>query len=156
MKNSSRLLAEIDRKRSRSSSGWLGLAASSSTRSLKASQEVSRLKNRLGEAISSSLRASWGAREAGTSSPRVSSWIAASVMVRFSRASVTAASGRGENREAPGRRNGRPGCVGYWTMVFGAVPAGQSPRRLASMVIFISAMAGGTLGPVVLVVMSTL
>ena len=38
MKNSSRLLPEIDRKRSRSSSGCAGLHASSSTRRLKASQ----------------------------------------------------------------------------------------------------------------------
>jgi hypothetical protein len=73
MKNSSRLFAEIETNRSRSSSGWFGLAASSNTRSLKASQEISRLKKRDGEIIRSSFRASWGAREAGTSSPRVSS-----------------------------------------------------------------------------------
>ena len=52
MKNSSRLLAEIDRKRSRSSSGWRGFSASSSTRSLKASQDSSRLKKRSGELAS--------------------------------------------------------------------------------------------------------
>ena len=48
MKNSSRLLAEIDRKRSRSSSGWLSLAASSSTRRLKCSHDNSRLMKRSG------------------------------------------------------------------------------------------------------------
>src|SRR5690606_13932993 len=80
MKNSSRLLAEIDRKRSRSSRGWPGLAASSSTRPLKASQEVSRLKKRSGEAISASDSSSCGAREEGTSSPVVASWIRVSVM----------------------------------------------------------------------------
>src|SRR3954454_11280766 len=46
MKNSSRLLAEIDRKRTRSSNGWLGLLASSRTRRLNASQLSSRLKYR--------------------------------------------------------------------------------------------------------------
>ncbi len=46
MKNSSRLFAEIDRKRSRSSSGWLGFSASSSTRRLKPSQDSSRLTKR--------------------------------------------------------------------------------------------------------------
>ena len=46
--NSSRLLAEIDRKRSRSSSGWRSLSASSSTRALKASQDSSRLMKRSG------------------------------------------------------------------------------------------------------------
>ena len=48
MKNSSRLLAEMDRKRTRSSSGWLSLAASSSTRRLKCSQDNSRLMKRCG------------------------------------------------------------------------------------------------------------
>ena len=48
MKNSSRLLAEIDRNRTRSSSGWESLAASSSTRRLKCSQDSSRLMNRSG------------------------------------------------------------------------------------------------------------
>jgi hypothetical protein len=76
-------LAEIDRKRSRSSSGWAGLAASSSTRPLKASQEISRLKKRAGDAISASDSSSCGAREEGTSSPVVVSLIAASVMERF-------------------------------------------------------------------------
>ena len=45
MKNSSRLLAEIDRNRIRSRTGCRGLHASSSTRRLKASQLSSRLKN---------------------------------------------------------------------------------------------------------------
>ena len=49
MKNSSRLLAEIDRNRSRSSSGWLGLAASSKTRRLNSSHDNSRLMNRSGD-----------------------------------------------------------------------------------------------------------
>src|SRR3546814_4240392 len=48
MKNSSRLLPEIDRKRRRSSSGCAGLRASSITRRLKASHESSRLKKRSG------------------------------------------------------------------------------------------------------------
>src|SRR5664279_883229 len=48
MKNSSRLLAEIDRKRSRSSTGWRGLLASSSTRLLKCSHDSSRLMKRPG------------------------------------------------------------------------------------------------------------
>ncbi len=46
MKNSSRLLPEIDRKRRRSSSGWAVLRASSSTRMLKPSHEISRLMKR--------------------------------------------------------------------------------------------------------------
>ncbi len=63
MKNSSRLLAEIDRKRSFSSSGWLGLAASSSTRRLKCSQDNSRLMKRSG--LSASLgKGAAGARSA--------------------------------------------------------------------------------------------
>src|SRR5579885_20366 len=48
MKNSSGLLAEIDRKRNGSSSGWLRLPASSSTRRLNSSQESSRLMKRVG------------------------------------------------------------------------------------------------------------
>ena len=48
MKNSSRLLAEIDRNRTRSSAGWPGLTDSSSTRRLKCSQESSRLMKRSG------------------------------------------------------------------------------------------------------------
>ncbi len=48
MKNSSRLLAEIDRKRTRSSTGWPVLTDSSSTRRLKCSQESSRLMKRSG------------------------------------------------------------------------------------------------------------
>src|SRR5262249_20263768 len=44
--NSSRFVAEIDRKCTRSSSGLRGEAASSSTRSLKASHESSRLRSR--------------------------------------------------------------------------------------------------------------
>src|ERR1700735_1326763 len=55
MYNSSRLLAEIDRKRSRSNSGWHGLSASSSTRSLKASHDSSRLIKRFSEVASISL-----------------------------------------------------------------------------------------------------
>ena len=49
MKNSLRLFAEIERKRTRSSRGWRGLDASSSTRSLKASHDSSRLMKRAGE-----------------------------------------------------------------------------------------------------------
>ena len=48
MKNSSRLFPEIERKRRRSSRGWLRLRASSRTRMLKPSQDSSRLKNRWG------------------------------------------------------------------------------------------------------------
>ncbi len=48
MKNSSRLLAEIDRNRTRSSAGWPGLTDSSSTRRLKCSHESSRLMKRSG------------------------------------------------------------------------------------------------------------
>ncbi len=48
MKNSSRLFAEIDRKRTRSSAGWPGLTDSSSTRRLKCSQDSSRLMKRSG------------------------------------------------------------------------------------------------------------
>ena len=48
MKNSSRLLAEIDRNRTRSSAGWPGLTDSSSTRRLKCSQDSSRLMKRSG------------------------------------------------------------------------------------------------------------
>ncbi len=47
-KNSSRLDAQIDRNRSRSSRGFDGSRASSSTRSLKSSQLSSRLMNKLG------------------------------------------------------------------------------------------------------------
>src|SRR5207247_676934 len=53
MKNSSRLLAEIDRNRTRSSRGWASFAASSSTRRLNWSHDNSRLMNRSGLAISS-------------------------------------------------------------------------------------------------------
>ncbi|MNI29641.1 hypothetical protein D3C73_834620 [compost metagenome] len=92
MKNSSRLLAEMDRKRTRSSSGWLSFAASSSTRPLKASHDSSRLMKRSGEAISASDSSSCGAREEGTSSPVVSTAIGAiSVMTPLSRGPVTAA-----------------------------------------------------------------
>jgi hypothetical protein len=48
MKNSSRLLAEIDRNRNRSISGCWRLADSSRTRRLKLSQESSRLMKRSG------------------------------------------------------------------------------------------------------------
>ncbi len=51
MKNSSRLLAEIDRKRSRSSSGWFGFADSSRTRRLNSSHDNSRLMKRSGESV---------------------------------------------------------------------------------------------------------
>jgi hypothetical protein len=53
MKNSSRLAAEIDRNRIRSSSGWLTLSVSSSTRRLNWSQENSRLTNRSGLVVRS-------------------------------------------------------------------------------------------------------
>ncbi len=49
MKNSSRLSAEIERKRSRSSRGWLRLLDSSSTRRLNSSHDNSRLMKRSGE-----------------------------------------------------------------------------------------------------------
>src|SRR6516164_10170622 len=62
MKNSSRLLAEIDRNRTRSSSGWLGLSASSSTRRLKWSHDNSRLTNRSGPAGVKTVAASVPAR----------------------------------------------------------------------------------------------
>src|ERR1700736_2469385 len=45
MKNSSRLLAEIDRNRTRSNAGWPELTDSSSTRRLKCSHDNSRLMN---------------------------------------------------------------------------------------------------------------
>ena len=48
MKNSSRLAAEIERKRTRSSSGWFSLSVSSRTRRLNCSQENSRLMKRSG------------------------------------------------------------------------------------------------------------
>ncbi len=47
MKNSSRLLVKIARKRARSSRGRLSSSASSSTRSLKRSHDSSRSTNRL-------------------------------------------------------------------------------------------------------------
>ena len=73
MKNSSRLFAEIDRKRSCSSSGWLRLDASSSTRRLNCSQDSSRLMKRCGNrrraAPSSSMSGGgFGGRLAGRSS----------------------------------------------------------------------------------------
>ena len=49
MKNSSRLSAEIDRKRSCSRSGWWLFEASSSTRRLNCSQDSSRLMKRCGK-----------------------------------------------------------------------------------------------------------
>src|SRR5580658_9381708 len=49
MKNSSRLVAEIERNRSRSSSGCLALADSSNTLRLNSSHDNSRLMNRSGE-----------------------------------------------------------------------------------------------------------
>ena len=55
MKNSSRLLAEIETNRMRSSSGWLGLPASSSTRMLNCSQLTSRLTKRAGLCRSASM-----------------------------------------------------------------------------------------------------
>src|ERR1700730_7582244 len=54
-KNSSRLLAEIDRNFKRSSSGLSSSDASSSTRRLNASQEVSRFRKYWG--LSSEIRA---------------------------------------------------------------------------------------------------
>src|SRR6516162_5928164 len=53
MKNSSRLLAEIERNRTRSSKGWASLADSSRTRRLNCSHDNSRLMNRSGLAMSS-------------------------------------------------------------------------------------------------------
>src|ERR1700690_4563332 len=49
MKNSSRLVAEIERNRSRSRSGWLAFADSSNTLRLNSSHDSSRLINRSGE-----------------------------------------------------------------------------------------------------------
>ena len=49
MKNSSRLVAEIERNRSRSSNGWLAFADSSNTLRLNSSHDNSRLMNRSGE-----------------------------------------------------------------------------------------------------------
>src|SRR3546814_10803011 len=63
MKNSSRLLPEIDRKRSRSSSGCAGLRASSITRRLKASHDSSRLKKRSGPKEEAVVSASLSARK---------------------------------------------------------------------------------------------
>src|SRR4029450_13934580 len=51
MKNSSRLLAEIDRNRTRSSKGWASVAASSRTRLLNCSLDNSRLITRSGVGI---------------------------------------------------------------------------------------------------------
>ena len=51
MKNSSRLLAEIARNRSLSSSGCASLDASSRTRRLKLSQDSSRLTKRFGSTV---------------------------------------------------------------------------------------------------------
>ena len=56
MKNSSRLLAEIERNRTFSNSGCWGFSASSSTRRLKCSQDSSRLMNRSGLAARSDTR----------------------------------------------------------------------------------------------------
>src|SRR5579883_2547293 len=64
MKNSSRLLAEIDRNFSRSRGGWPRLADSSRTRRLKLSQDSSRLMKRSG------LAASAGSIPRGSSSVR--------------------------------------------------------------------------------------
>src|SRR5262245_34451903 len=60
MKNSSRLLAQIDRKRTRSRSGWFWFSASSSTRRLNCSHDSSRLMNRSG-LLAISLLAGGGA-----------------------------------------------------------------------------------------------
>src|ERR1700722_9716306 len=49
MKNSSRLVAEIERKRSRSRSGWLAFADSSNTLSMYSISNISRLINHAGE-----------------------------------------------------------------------------------------------------------
>ncbi len=72
MKNSSRLLAEIDRKRSRSSSGWLGFSASSRTRRLNWSHDSSRLMKRSAlRAMKSAAGAAWGGvpRESALATP---------------------------------------------------------------------------------------
>ena len=62
--NSSRLAAEIDRKRTRSSSGCRSLFASSSTRRLNWSHENSRFTNRSGEARMSGSPAGAGVASA--------------------------------------------------------------------------------------------
>ena len=67
--------------------------------------------------------------------------------------------GGDEIRSARGGRTFRrpPRSVeSYRTIVLGATPAGQSPRRRASMVVFIWAICGGTLAPVTRLVISTL
>jgi hypothetical protein len=66
MKNSSRLFAEIDRKRRRSSSGWFGLEASSRTRRLNWSQDSSRFTKRSGEWRSERPASTTGSRAAPT------------------------------------------------------------------------------------------
>ena len=60
--NSSRLAALIETKRSRSSSGWRGFSASSTTRWLKSSQESSRLRKRSG--LSGAMPGAGGAASA--------------------------------------------------------------------------------------------
>ncbi len=69
MKNSSRLLAKIARKLARSSSGVVGSSASSSTRSLKASQLRSRSRKRPGGSSPPSL-SSYASRSASMSGSR--------------------------------------------------------------------------------------
>src|SRR5215207_839417 len=68
MKNSSRLLAEMDRKRSCSRRGWLLLEASSRTRRLNCSQDSSLLMKRSG--LRDKARTSWRVESATSSSSR--------------------------------------------------------------------------------------
>ena len=90
MKNSSRLFAEIERKRSRSSSGWIGLLDSSSTRRLNSSHESSRLMNRSGDAIKPIEEASamGGAVSTGLKL-RLAARLAKSTSSRISRARIS-------------------------------------------------------------------
>ena len=67
MKNSSRLLVKIARKRTRSSSGSAGSSASSSTRWLKRSQDSSRSRKRSSYFSTAASAASSGTYGAGTS-----------------------------------------------------------------------------------------
>src|SRR4051794_9290165 len=88
MKNSSRLLAKIAAKRTRSSSGSLASSASSSTRWLKWSQESSRSRNRSSYAATAARAASSGwyggstskGSSAGTSPSRAGSTEASCTM----------------------------------------------------------------------------
>ena len=77
MKNSSRLLAKIARKRVRSSSGSFGSWASSSTRSLNASQRqlpVEEPVRAAPDAVGGWRRRSAEVAGAGVATPRAAAW----------------------------------------------------------------------------------